>query len=114
MAKQPEKPEEGKMSVFDQIKALAEQKAALVEQARAAAIEQVDAGIAELKLLGFDFVLAPADMKPVRIVNRSPKDAPCPICAFKTNPPHDKRAHKGHAAAFTAEEIAAKGWQVVQ
>jgi hypothetical protein len=37
---------------------------------------------------------------------------PCPICGFKTIPPHDARAHRAQGnkkKAFTAEELSAKG-----
>ncbi len=37
---------------------------------------------------------------------------PCPICGFKTIPPHDARAHRAQGdkkRAFTAEELTAKG-----
>ncbi|MCW5714047.1 MAG: hypothetical protein KIT43_06010 [Bauldia sp.] len=35
----------------------------------------------------------------------------CPICNFKTVPPHDARAHRSQAtkSAFTAEELAGRG-----
>ena len=39
---------------------------------------------------------------------------PCPICGFKTVPPHDARAHRSQGdkkKAFTADELSAKGMQ---
>jgi hypothetical protein len=39
---------------------------------------------------------------------------PCPICGFRTVPPHDARAHRAQGEkkkAFTAEELSAKGLQ---
>lgn len=39
-------------------------------------------------------------------------DRACPICGFKTIPPHDARAHRAQGdkkKAFTAEELSAKG-----
>lgn len=39
-------------------------------------------------------------------------ERPCPICGFKTIPPHDARAHRSQGEkkrAFTAEELSSKG-----
>lgn len=46
---------------------------------------------------------------------RQVKDAPCPVCGFKTNPPHDARAHRGQQEKkpFTAAELKAKGLEKV-
>ena len=40
----------------------------------------------------------------------APKDEPCPICHFRTDPPHDGRAHRGQPKKkpFTAEELEQK------
>jgi hypothetical protein len=40
-----------------------------------------------------------------------PNDEPCPICNFKTDPPHDGRSHRGQnkKRPLTAEELEAKG-----
>ncbi len=38
----------------------------------------------------------------------------CPICGFRTAPPHDARAHRSQGdkkKAFSAEELSAKGLQ---
>ena len=38
----------------------------------------------------------------------------CPICGFRTVPPHDARAHRSQGdkkKAFTADELSAKGMQ---
>ena len=97
MAKEP--------SVLEQIQELEAKKAALVDTAKASAMERVNAGIVELNALGFHYSLTEGEHK---AVNRTPKDIECPICKFKTNPPHDKRSHKNHAAPFTAEELVEK------
>ncbi len=42
-------------------------------------------------------------------------ERPCPLCGFRTNPPHDARAHRSQTtkAPFTAEELSARGMQKV-
>jgi hypothetical protein len=42
---------------------------------------------------------------------RPPKDEPCPVCHFRTDPPHDGRSHRGETKKkpFTAEELEKKG-----
>ena len=44
---------------------------------------------------------------------RRVKDAACPICGFKTIPPHDGRAHRSQSPKkpFTADELAARGFR---
>jgi hypothetical protein len=42
---------------------------------------------------------------------RPPKEGPCPICNFQTDPPHDGRSHRGQSKKkpLTAEELDRKG-----
>jgi hypothetical protein len=41
----------------------------------------------------------------------SSEDRPCPICNFRTDPPHNGRSHRGQLTKkpFTAEELEEKG-----
>ena len=43
--------------------------------------------------------------------NIVPGDEPCPICHFRTDPPHNGRNHRGQAKKkpFTPEELEEKG-----
>jgi hypothetical protein len=40
-----------------------------------------------------------------------PKEEPCPICNFRTDPPHNGRSHRGQTKKrpFTTEELEKKG-----
>jgi hypothetical protein len=111
MAKEP--------SVLDQLKALDEQRAKLMESAKSAALEKANEAIEELNALGFNYRLAegPVLARVLRAKtegetpNRKPKDADCPICNFRTNPPHDRRSHRNQERKkpFTAKELEERG-----
>lgn len=85
------------MSVLDELKKLDEQRAKLLDKAKADALKKAEAAISELNDLGFNFELVERARKAAsgsRTGSRKPKDEPCPICGFKTEPPHDKRSHR--------------------
>jgi hypothetical protein len=104
---------------MDQIRALDEQKNKLLEDAKREAMEKAQSAIAELNELGFNYRLiegAPSSRasrgesrKGTRSVD---PNKPCPICGFKTTPPHDARAHRSQAdkKPFTAEELKTRGY----
>jgi len=106
-------------SVLDQLKALDEQRAKLLEGAKNAAIEKANEAIEELNALGFHYRLAegPALARVLRAKtesetpNRKPNDADCPICNFRTKPPHDRRSHRiqERKKPFTAKELEERG-----
>jgi hypothetical protein len=106
-------------SVHEKLKALDDQKSALLKEAKASALGQAEAAIQELNDLGFHYRLTEGGGKasPVQkgtstTKQRKSKDAPCPICGFKTAPKnHDARSHRGqaHKKPFTTAELTAKG-----
>ena len=61
-----------------------------------------------LKELGFRGRAAAKESKSRE--ESAPKDEPCPICHFRTDPPHDGRSHRGQPKKkpFTAEELEQK------
>ena len=106
-------------SVIDQIRKLDEQKAKLLQDAKKEALGRAEAAIADLNSLGFNYRLvegstssrgSPAEgsRKGTRQVNA---ERPCPICNFRTEPPHDARRHRGQheKRPFTAEELKGLG-----
>jgi hypothetical protein len=110
------------MSVLDKLKALDEERAKLLEDAKKEALEAAHKAIADLNGLGFDFRLvegpsASTARKPPRqrsegeAPKRQARDVPCPICEFKTEPHHDGRAHRSQdpKKPFTVEELAERG-----
>ena len=106
-------------SVLDQLKALDEHRAKLLESAKNAALEKANQAIEELNALGFHYRLAeePALARLLRAKTegetptRKPKDADCPICNFRTNPPHDRRSHRSQQRKkpFTPKELEERG-----
>jgi len=106
-------------SVLDQLKALDEQRAKLLESAKNVALEKANQAIEELNGLGFHYRLAQGSAL-ARVLRaktegetptRKPKDADCPICNFRTNPPHDRRSHRGQQRKkpFTPKELEERG-----
>ena len=113
------------MSLMDQLKALDDQRAKLIEDAKRAALEKAHKAVADLNELGFKYSLTDgargAAPKAARATGgagsakRRQKDAACPICHFKTSPAHDGRSHRGQEPKrpFTAAELAQKRFTVV-
>ncbi len=91
-----------KLTLAQQIAALEAQKQKILETAKAEAMSEVETAIAKLNELGFKYRLTEGE---ARKVNHAPSDKGCPVCNFKTEPPHDRRSHKSHAAAFTDAEL---------
>jgi hypothetical protein len=110
-------------SVIDEIKVLKAQLESKTEEAKAEALqngrEAIDflreLGIDNdtiLKELGFRARSTPKAPKAAKANGRAgPKDEPCAVCNFKTDPAHDGRSHRGQTKkkAFTAEELEEKG-----
>ena len=72
--------------------------------------------IEELNALGFNYQLTKgaqkAKGKTAKEGAKITKDAPCPICEFKTSPPHDGRTHRNQGKKknpFTPDELKARG-----
>ena len=110
------------MSVLDKLKALDEERAKLLDDAKKEALEAAHKAMADLKALGLNFRLAegpstskarrpPKEHSEGQAPKRQARDVPCPICEFKTEPHHDGRAHRsqGTKRPFTEEELSEKG-----
>jgi hypothetical protein len=100
---------------INELKAELESKTA---QAKAEALNKASEAIGFLRELGIDndTILKELGFKgrsPAKASKegKPPKDDLCPICHFRTDPPHDGRAHRGHAKKrpLTAEELEKKG-----
>ena len=103
-------------SVMDQIRKLDAEKSKLLENAKKEALNKAEAALAELRELGFEYRITggsgssrragsgESSRKGTRQVNPG---RPCPICNFRTEPPHDARRHRGQQEKhlFTAGEL---------
>jgi hypothetical protein len=110
------------MSVLDKLKALDEQRAKLLEDAKKEALDKAHKAIAELNALGLNYRLVegsgpstarrqPRERTKGEAPKRQARDVPCLICEFKTEPHHDGRAHRSQEPKrpFTEEELAERG-----
>jgi hypothetical protein len=109
-------------SVIDEIKELKAQVQSKTEQAKAEALQSAREAIDFLRELGFDndSILKDLGFR-ARSAPKAPKtkddgetgrkDQPCPICIFRTDPPHNGRSHRGQSKKrpFTLEELEEKG-----
>jgi hypothetical protein len=104
-----------KQTALQQIKKLDEERAKLLESAKADALARAEEAINELTALGFDYeIVEPASetARKTRTARRAsaPDHHPkgiCPTCEYATKPPHDKRSHKSQQKKrpFTADEL---------
>jgi hypothetical protein len=106
-------------TVLEKLKALDEQRAQLLDDAKKEALENAEKAVAELNELGFHYTLtegaststthrAPRKASSqAQAPKRQARDAPCPICHFKTTPHHDGRMHRSQKSKkpFTIEEL---------
>lgn len=105
------------MDAIGQIKQLQAQMMELREKAKEEALAKVHAALEELNSLGFNFTVTEKGVragKPAKAgkVKRPLKDADCPVCGFKTSPPHDRRAHRhmeNPDKPFTKKQLEDKG-----
>lgn len=109
------KPEVKKMTILEQLKKLDEQRAKLIEEAKAAAMKKVQEGIDELTALGLEYKLtAIEDVAPAK--KRGSREGagqidptkPCSVCNFLTSPNHDARKHRAQGEnkkPFTAKDL---------
>jgi hypothetical protein len=108
-------------TILEKLKALDAQRAQLLDGAKKEALDNAEKAVAELNELGFHYSLtegatatstARAPRKAAsQSPKRQPRDAPCPICNFKTTPHHDGRMHRSQKTKkpFTVEELMEKG-----
>lgn len=112
-------------SHLDRIRQLDEERGRIMGMAKEEALGRANEAIRALNDLGFNYRLsegapnrrstdrAQGSRKGTRQVNA---ERPCPICGFRTDPPHDARAHRAQGnkkRAFTADELSAKGMRKV-
>ena len=111
-------------TVLERLKALDEQRATLLDDAKKEALDKAEKAVAELNELGFHYTLTEGASTPsaspraprkvssqAQAPKRQARDLPCPICHFKTTPHHDGRMHRSQKSkkAFTVEELMEKG-----
>jgi hypothetical protein len=77
----------------------------LFDALKADALQNATEAVNDLNLLGLHFMLVEEGEKTNGSTKGTPSDAACPICTFKTMPPHDKRSHKKSPGPFTDEEL---------
>ena len=111
------KPEVKRMSVLEQLKKLDEQRAKLLDGAKAEALKKAEEAVAELNEIGFSYRLVEGDGAPKKRGTRAGAGAvdpnkPCSVCNFVTVPNHDARRHRAQGEAkkaFTVKELEAFG-----
>jgi hypothetical protein len=105
-------------SAIEEIKELKAQLESKTAQAKAEALDKASEAIGFLRELGMDNDSILKDLgfrgrakTQESREGRSPKDESCPICNFRTDPPHDGRSHRGQTKKrpLTAEELEEKG-----
>jgi hypothetical protein len=108
-------------TVIDEIKELKARLQSMTEQAKKEALENAREAIDFLRELGLDndtilrelgFRARSASKAPrAEDGGTGPKDEPCRICIFRTDPPHDGRSHRGQSKKkpFTLEELEEMG-----
>jgi hypothetical protein len=109
-------------TVLERLKALDEQRATLLDDAKKEALDKAEKAVAELNELGFHYTLtegastpSASPRAPRKASSQAPKrqarDLPCPICHFKTAPHHDGRMHRSQKIKkpFTVEELMERG-----
>jgi len=108
-----------RLGILDRLKKLDEERATLVETAKTEALQKAQDAVADLNALGFNYRLVDGTegARLPRAVGtgakRQSKGEACPICGVKTDPPHDRRAHKKNPEPFTPEQLEARGMKVV-
>jgi hypothetical protein len=106
-------------TAIEEIKELKAQLESKTEKAKAEAIDIASDAIGFLRELGLDndTILKELGFRgrtKDRVSRESAppnKEEPCPICNFRTDPPHDGRSHRGQTKKrpLTAEELEKKG-----
>jgi hypothetical protein len=102
------------------IKELDAERTKLIEDAKKEALGRAQQAVSDLNALGFSYSLTQvsAGRKPAgrKGLGGIGTEKPCPICGFRTSPPHDARRHrfsKAKKRAFTASELASLGMKKV-
>jgi hypothetical protein len=105
-------------SAIEEIKELKARLESITEQAKTEALDKASEAIGFLRELGLDNdrILKELGFRG-RAKDREnreampPEEEPCPICSFRTDPPHDGRSHRGQSKKkpFTTENLEEKG-----
>jgi hypothetical protein len=106
-------------SAIEEIKELKAQLQSRTETVRTEALQKANEAICVLRDLGIDDNTILKDLgckggakaQKIKDGRTGPKDEPCPMCHFRTDPPHDGRSHRGQTKKkpFTAEQLEEKG-----
>lgn len=101
-----------KNSTLEQLKKLDDERAKIFGQAKQEALAAAKEAVSALNALGLRYQLVERYGTAPKITRRRRKDAPCPICKFKTSPPHDRRAHRSQRrkTPLTKQELARLGY----
>jgi hypothetical protein len=97
-----------KNDLIARIKEIDAERTKLMDAAKKEAIARAQQAVADLNALGFGYSLGETQRKKGQIRAGNP----CPICGFKTVPPHDRRRHrfsKAKRRPFNARELADLG-----
>ena len=96
-------------SSISRIKQLDQERSQLISSAKKEALDRAHDAISDLNDLGFSYRLTEEGKRPTaRKGTGRLKDAECPVCKFKTSPPHDARKHRGQGnrkKPFTPAEL---------
>jgi len=106
-----------KLSAVEQLKKLDAERAKILETAKTEALAKATEAIEELNALGFHYSISEGARSARQpraggtTAKRQPSGAACPICGFKTEPPHDRRTHRTQEPkrAFNDAELKEKG-----
>jgi len=104
-------------NAVQRIKQLDQERSQLVATAKKEALAKAQGAISDLTALGFTYELVDKGDGAMRKALRRRGDAICPVCKFKTSPPHDARRHRGQGKRkrqFTAGELREFGLEKVQ
>jgi len=109
-------------TVLEQLKELDAQRDQLLSDAKREALTRAEEAVSELNALGFHYYLGEGEARPkpkrrsrqpvsAKNARHAPKDAPCPICNFRTDRPHDRRSHRmqKRKRPFNDKELEAMG-----
>ena len=98
--------------VIQKLKELDKERAGLLDSAKKEALSRATEAVAVLNSLGFNYQLAEGGKRVSRKATGQIKDGPCPVCKFKTTPPHDARKHRSQGKKkkpFTPQQLAEFG-----
>jgi hypothetical protein len=98
-------------AALDQIRKLDEKRSKLLDEAKEEALKVAHEALNDLNALGFNYRIS-GKANVGRAEGRKTSDGPCPICEFRTSPPHDGRKHRsqgGKKKPFSTQELVQLG-----